>query len=88
MQQFKSGYLALMQYLANWADLYRGICSNCDRLGFYAEMHIMFGTVHAITMYLTNQNLVVGRSLQQYTVNSYYHPLGNSALLEENQDKL
>ena len=29
-------------YLANKPDIYRCICSNRDRLGFYAEIQIIF----------------------------------------------
>ena len=35
--------------LAQKGDIFRCICSNRDRLGFYAEIQIIFGTV-SVTM--------------------------------------
>ena len=39
-------YLAFIyKYLAQKSGIYRCICSNRDRLGFYAKIQIIFGTV-------------------------------------------
>ena len=32
--------------IRTYCTAYRCICSNCDRLGFYAEIHFIFGTVY------------------------------------------
>ena len=36
------------------SDIYRCIRSNRDRLGFYAEIQIIFGTVWRISLYVTD----------------------------------
>ena len=52
-------YTVCTAYLAQKPDIYLYICSNRDRLGFYAEIPIIFGTVYT-SLFLGQCILIYG----------------------------
>ena len=56
----QSTYSTVLYVYCIWPDIYRCICSRRDRLGFYAEIQIIFGTVRETYIH---ELLVWSRSL-------------------------